>query len=132
MKVCKEARKGAKSLFEAVRTGGRLDESKVRLALAAVLERTPPYQGQILHEFHRLVRLDVERRTALVETAAALEPAEQASVDASLRQRFGSDIYATFVVNPELIAGIRVRIGSDVYDSNVRERLARLRSELNH
>jgi F-type H+-transporting ATPase subunit delta len=132
MKVCKEARKGARILFDAVRPQGRIDESKVRLALAAVVERKPPFEGQILHEFQRLVRLEIEKRTARVESATALDAAQKANVETSLRERFGSDIRTGFFVNPALIAGIRVQIGSDVYDANVLERLNRLRSELNH
>lgn len=130
MKVCKEARKGARILFDAVRPEGRVDESKVRLALAAVVERKPPFEGQILHEFQRLVRLEIEKRTALVESAVSLDASQQAGVVHSLRERFGADIRTRFSVNPALIAGVRVQVGSDVYDSNVRERLERLRSEL--
>ena len=119
-------------MFDAVRPDGRLDESKVRLALAAVGERKPPFEGQILHEFQRLVRLEIEKRTALVESATALDDAQKLKIESALRARFGSDVRSGFSVNPELIAGIRVQIGSDVYDANVRERLNRLKSELSH
>jgi F-type H+-transporting ATPase subunit delta len=132
MKVCKEARKGARILFDAVRPEGRLDESKVRLALAAVVERKPPFEGQILHEFERLVRLEIEKHTALVESAVALDFSQKAGVESALRERFGAHIRTSFSVNPALIAGIRVQIGSDVYDANVLERLNRLRSDLSH
>lgn len=132
MKVCKEARKGARILFDAVRPDGRLDESKVRLALAAVVKNKPPFEGQILHEFHRLVRLEIEKRSAHVESAAPLDADQQEQVASSLSKRFGADISTRFSVKPELIAGIRVQVGSDVYDANVLERLNRLRSELNH
>ena len=132
MKVCKEARKGARILFDAVRPEGRLDESKVRLALAAVVENKPPFQGQILHEFQRLVRLEIEKRSAHVESAVPLDAVQQQQVAASLTARFGADVSTRFSVKPELIAGIRVQVGSDVYDANVLERLNRLRFELNH
>jgi len=130
MKVCKEARIGARSLFEAVHTEGRLDEAKVRIALHEVVARKPAHQGQILQEFHRLVRLAQESRTAVVQTAAGLGAPEQASMTESLRSRFGTDLKVSFEVNPELIAGIRLKVGSDVYDANVRERLSRLKAEL--
>jgi F-type H+-transporting ATPase subunit delta len=132
MKVCKEARKGARILFDAVRPAGRLDESKVRLVLAAVVENKPPYEGQILHEFQRLVRLEIEKHSAHVESAVPLDSAQQQQVTSSLSARFGVGISTRFSVKPELIAGIRVQVGSDVYDANVLERLNRLRSELNH
>ena len=132
MKLSKEARKGARLLFNAACPNGKLDEAKVRQVLVSVEQRRPPQSGQILHEFYRLVRLLIERSTATVETAVALSVAQKSEVQAALRQRFGSDVNATFSVNSDLIAGTRVRVGSDVYDSNIRDRLARLRQGLSH
>jgi len=132
MKVCKEARAGARVLFDAVHTNGRLDDAKIRIALAEVVARKPTYQAQILQEFHRLVRLAQESRMAVVQTASVLGASEQTEMSASLRSRFGVDLQISFEVDVELIAGIRLKVGSDVYDSNVRERLARLKAELSH
>jgi F-type H+-transporting ATPase subunit delta len=132
MKLSKEARKGARLLFNAACPNGKLDEAKIRQVLVNIQERRPPQSGQILHEFHRLVRLSIERSTATVETSVALSADQQSEVQTSLRQRFGSELTAVFSLNPELIAGTRVRVGSDIYDSNVRERLARLRHGLSH
>ncbi len=131
MKLSKEARNGARILFNAVCPGGILDEAKVRLALVGVEQRRPPHSRQILHEFHRLVRLQIERYTATVQTAVKLTSSQEAEIQSSLRSSFGSDLNAGFTVNPELIAGLRVQIGSDVYDSNVKERLSRLSQAFN-
>ena len=117
-------------LFSAVHTGGRLDQGKVRSVLASVLERRPAGSAEILHEFHRLVRLELESHAALVETAEALSASEVHTVEKSLTARFGSETTFSYSVNPSLIAGIRVKIGSDVYDASVRERLNRLQAEL--
>lgn len=130
MKVSKEARKGARILFGAVKSQGVLDESKVRAAVAAVVKQRPPFLAEILSEFRRLVRLEVERRSAVVQTAAPIELSQKVQFEASLRARFGGDLRISFVLNPELIAGTRVSVGSDVYDSNARERLERLRFAL--
>jgi len=117
-------------LFAAVHTGGRLDQDKVRALLASVVERRPAGSAEILHEFHRLVRLELESHAALVESAEALSALEVATVEKSLTARFGSETTFSYLVNPSLIAGIRVKIGSDVYDASVRERLSRLKAEL--
>jgi F-type H+-transporting ATPase subunit delta len=130
MKVSKVAKKGARALFAAVHTAGRLDQAKVRALLATVLERRPAGSAEILHEFQRLVRLELESHAALVESAEALGTAEVASVEKSLTARFGAETTFSYLVNPALIAGIRVKIGSDVYDASVRERLNRLKAEL--
>ena len=132
MKLSKEARKGARLLFHAACPNGKLDEVKIRQVLVNIQERRPPQSGQILHEFHRLVRLLIERSTATVETAVPLNALQQSEVQTALRQRFGPEVAAAFSLNPELFAGTRVRVGSDIYDSNVRERLARLRHGLSH
>jgi F-type H+-transporting ATPase subunit delta len=132
MKLSKEARKGARLLFNAACPNGKLDEAKIRQVLVNIQERRPPQSGQILHEFHRLVRLSIERSTATVETVVPLSQAQQSEVQSALHQRFGSGVNADFSLNPDLIAGTRVRVGSDIYDSNVRERLTRLRHGLSH
>jgi F-type H+-transporting ATPase subunit delta len=130
MKVSKSAKKGARLLFAAVHTAGRLDQVKVRTVLATVLERRPAGSAQILHEFQRLVRLELESHAALVESAEALGTSEVAAVEKSLTARFGAETTFSYLVNPALIAGIRVKIGSDVYDASVCERLNRLKAEL--
>ncbi len=117
-------------MFAAVHTGGRLDHAKVRALLATVVDRRPAGSAEILHEFHRLVRLELESHAALVESAEALSAPEVVAVERSLSQRFGSETTFSYLVNPALIAGIRVKIGSDVYDASVRERLNRLQAVL--
>ena len=49
---------------------------------------------------------------------------------ANLKRKYGSDLTAEFVVNPELLGGMRIRVGSDVWDSSVRNRLQRLQQQL--
>jgi F-type H+-transporting ATPase subunit delta len=49
---------------------------------------------------------------------------------ANLKKKYGSDLTTEFVVNPELLGGMRIRVGSDVWDGTVRNRLERLQQEL--
>jgi len=86
----------------------------------------------MLHEFHRLVRLEVERKTALIQTASPIDAAGRDSLTKAVRQCFGADVETHFSVNAGLIAGVRIRVGSDLLDSNVRERLTRLEADLAH
>ena len=83
MKVSKTAKKGARALFLAVHTEGRLDQAKVRSLLAMVTERRPAGGAEILHEFHRLVRLELESHSALVESAEKLTAVEVAAIEKS-------------------------------------------------
>jgi F-type H+-transporting ATPase subunit delta len=80
----------------------------------------------ILQYFHRLVRLEVERRSARVESARALSPELQAAVQANLAQSYGSGLTVQFAPNPALVGGLRIKVGSDVFDGSVDARLTAL------
>lgn len=130
MKISKEARKQAKSLFLRSFTGGKLDEAKIRAVASALVEKKPRNYFEILKQLHRLTRFEVEKRHALIESAVALSAQAREGVMASLRSKYGPDLTADVVVNPQLLGGLRIRIGSDVWDGSVRGRLARLESNL--
>jgi F-type H+-transporting ATPase subunit delta len=49
---------------------------------------------------------------------------------ANLKKKYGGDLTAEFVVNPQLLGGMRIRVGSDVWDGSVRNRLERLQQQL--
>jgi len=76
------------------------------------------------------VRLDRDRHTAVVETAAPLVPEVRADVQAGLARLYGDGLEASFEENPGLIGGMRIKVGSDVYDGSVRAKLAALQARL--
>jgi F-type H+-transporting ATPase subunit delta len=76
------------------------------------------------------VKLDIERRTARIESAAPVSEALQQSVKANLTQRYGNSLNINFAVNPALIGGLRVQVGSDVFDGSVRARLHELEAAM--
>jgi F-type H+-transporting ATPase subunit delta len=126
VKVSKQARREAKGLLRSCLVGGRLDENRVRQALAKVAQQKPRGYAAMLAYFHRLVKLDLERHTARVESAVPLAPPARASLQAGLERRYGGGLQTSFAENPALIGGLRVRVGSDVYDGSIRARLAAL------
>jgi F-type H+-transporting ATPase subunit delta len=130
MKISKQARRDGKSLFSNCRVNGVLDEARVRQTVSAVIAQKPRGFVAILSHFQRLVKLDIERRSAHVESAVATSEALQASVKANLAQRYGQGLNVTFAVNPSLIGGLRVKVGSDVFDGSVKARLAELESAM--
>ena len=130
MKISKQARRDAKELFQACRVNGSLDDAKVRQAVQRVIATRPRGYLAILSHFQRLVRLDLDRRTARVECAAPLGQAEQTSIQANLAKRYGSGLVFAFSQSPALIGGVRVQVGSDVYDGSVQARLGELESKL--
>jgi F-type H+-transporting ATPase subunit delta len=126
MKISKQARRDGKTLFSNCRVSGVLDENRVRQTVTAVIAQKPRGYVGILTHFQRLVKLDIERRTARVESATQLSDSLVTAVKANLAQRYGQGLDVGFIVNPALIGGLRVKVGSDVFDGSVRARLNEL------
>ncbi len=105
---------------------GILDENLARQVTQKVGQSKPRGYVGILSHFARLVKLDVERRTARIESATALAPELQAKVQTGLAKIYGQGLNISFAQNPALIGGLRIKVGSDVYDGSVQARLAAL------
>ena len=129
MKISKEARRLSGQLFRLSLTDGRLDRAKVSSVVQAVITEKPRHYLGALESFQRLVRLEIAKRHAVIESAAELSLEISQTVVDNLKQKYGQDITTDFVVNPDLIGGMRVKIGSDVFDGSVRNRLALLQEQ---
>jgi F-type H+-transporting ATPase subunit delta len=130
MKSSRQARRDARTLFRACQRDGVLDEARVRDAVAKVIAAKPRGFAGLLAEFQRLVRLDVERRSARVENAVETSPEQQRALEAALARRYGPGLNVTYWINPALIGGLRVKVGSDIFDGSVAGHLADLKSRL--
>lgn len=130
MKITKQARRDAKQLFRSCVVNGVLDENRARQIVAQVIAQKPRGYVAILSHFQRLLKLDLERRTALVESAVPITPELQASVTGELGRLYGGGLNISFAQNPSLIGGLRIQVGSDVFDGSVKARLADLEASL--
>ena len=130
MKINKETRQLAKGLLRASFVDGKLDSARVSSLLKSLIEKKPRHYIQAIEAYKRLIRLEVEKRTATIETATELSPEAGQEIVANLKRKYGNDLAAHFVVSPELLGGMRIRVGSDVWDSSVRNRLQRLQQQL--
>ena len=130
MKINKETRQLSKELLRASFTDGKLDGGRIASLVKSLIEKKPRNYIKVLESYKRLLRLEVEKRSATIETATALAPEAGAKIVENLKRKYGSDLAAKFVVNPELLGGMRIRVGSDVWDSSVRNRLQRLQQQL--
>lgn len=126
MKISKQARRDGKQLYRSCLTEGQLDESRVRQTVRLVLKKKPRGWLECVSHFQRLVKLQVDRRTARVESPVTLEPAQQEDVRARLEKMYGAGLRYEFAQDPALLGGLRIRVGSDVYDGSVESRLAEL------
>jgi len=130
MKISRQARREAKQLFVSCRTDGLLDETKVRQLVPHVIAAKPRGYLAILSHFQRLVRLDLARRSARVESATPLSPDLQGQAQTRLSQRYGPGLIVQFAQDPALIGGLRIQVGSDVYDGSIQARLRALAESL--
>jgi F-type H+-transporting ATPase subunit delta len=126
MKISKQAKREAKQLFRSCLDKGVLQEDRARQVVKRVIELKPRSYVAILNHFQRLVKLEIERRTAKVESAIPLPAELQASVQAGLARIYGPGLAISFAQNPALIGGLRMKIGSDVYDGSIQARLSAL------
>ncbi len=127
MKITKQSRRDAKELFRTCVNNGALDENRVRQAVQAVVAQKPRGYVAILSHFQRLVKLELERRQARVESAVPLSDEEKTAVQGNLAWKYGQGMDISFALNPDLLGGLRIKVGSDVYDGSVRARLNALR-----
>ena len=130
MKINKEIRQLSREMLRASFTDGRLDPSKISSVVDSVTARKPRNYVDVLKNYRRLLRIEVEKRRARIETASEMDSVTQSEVVDNLKKRYGSDLTPEFVVNPELLGGMRVRVGNDVWDGSVRNRLEQLQQQL--
>ena len=132
MKLSKDARRLSRQLFRDSFSDGRLDEIKIRQAVRSVGEAKPRQFMNVLKDYQRLIRLEIEKSHAVVESPAVLPLDTAFKIERDLKTRFGQDLTTEFKLNPQLIAGLRIKIGNDVWDGTVRSRLDRLTDQFTH
>jgi F-type H+-transporting ATPase subunit delta len=130
MKINKEIRQLSREMLRTSFTDGQLDPGRIGSLVDSLIARKPRHFVEVLKNYRRLLRLELEKRQARIETASEVDSATTSEVVAHLKKKYGSDLTTEFVVNPELLGGMRIRVGSDVWDGTVRNRLERLQQEL--
>jgi F-type H+-transporting ATPase subunit delta len=130
MRTSREARRSSRQMLKLSFTNGRLDQQKVSRMVQTVLSEKPRHYADILTNYQRLVRLEVERRHVVVESAAALNSEIRDQVLSKLKARYGDDLTAEFRTSPALLGGLRIKVGDDVWDGSVRHRLNALQEQL--
>ena len=123
----KQAMRGARQLFHLCVVNGTLDEDRVREVVQSVIEFRRRGYLALLGNFRRLVKLDRAQHTATVESAEPVAEDLRSHVQADIERVYGSGLATQFVLNPELIGGMRIQVGSDVYDRSVQAGIAELK-----
>ena len=127
MQIPKEARRMARELFDAsLDASGRPDVAKSLKIADLLVKSAPRHTLQILKEYTRLIRLEMAKHHAVIESAAPVDDSTRAAILKSLEKRDGGSVTLETKVDPSLIGGSRIRLGSEVWDTSVRSRLATL------
>jgi F-type H+-transporting ATPase subunit delta len=130
MKLNKEIRQLSRKMLQASFTDGQLDPGRIASLVDSVMAEKPRNYINVLKNYKRLLRLEVEKRHATIETASEVDPAIRSEIVSNLRSKYGDDLATDFHVDPQLLGGMRIRVGNDVWDGTVRNRLERLQQEL--
>jgi F-type H+-transporting ATPase subunit delta len=130
MKLNKEIRQLSRKMLQASFTDGQLDPGRIASLVDSVIAEKPRNYINVLKSYKRLLRLEVEKRHATIETASEVDPAIRSEIVSNLKSKYGDDLATDFDVDPQLLGGMRIRVGSDVWDGSVRNRLERLQQEL--
>ena len=130
MKINKEIRQLSREMLRASFTDGQLDQGKIVSLVQSLIAKKPRRFLDILQNYKRLLRLEIEKRRATIESASELSSQNSSTVLAKLKQKYGDDLTAEFRIDPMLLGGMRIRVGSDVWDGTVRNRLQQLQQQL--
>src|SRR5205823_663954 len=107
-----------------------LHANRTKQVVKRLGESKPRHYIAIAHAFQRLVRLEVAKRAARIESVEALPVDVRERLKSDLQKKYGSELTIEFAQNPDLVGGMRVKVGSHVWDGSVRARLQTLRDRL--
>ena len=130
MRINKEIRQLSRGMLRASFADGELDRGKISSLVQSLVTKRPRHFTDVLQYYKRLLRLEIAKRHARIESAIQLTPQAAFDIGARLKRKYGEDLTTEFVVDPTLLGGVRVRVGSDVWDGTLRNRLERLRQQL--
>ena len=126
MKSKKEAQRIARQLMKATVVDGGVNMGTVKTIVSKLAKEQPRGYLMLIDAYHRLVRMELEKNHAVIESAEPVGAAMEKSLTADLKKKYGNQLTTEFKVVPELLGGMRVKVGSDVLDGSVRARLQRL------
>jgi len=126
MKVSKDAARDARRIFRLCTPEGKLDEDKLRNAIAMIVAEKPRDYRAILHALKRLIRIELESHNVLIESATELETDSRVTIEKNLTAKYGDQLTFNYHADAALLGGIRIRVGNDVLDGSVKSRLDRL------
>src|SRR5574341_860582 len=106
MRSSRQARRDAKALFRSCRVNGILDDNRARQVVQQLLALKPRGYLAILTNLQRLIKLDLEQRTARIESAALLPSELQTRIQQNLTRQYGPGLMFSLHQTPDLVGRI--------------------------
>src|SRR2546426_12625910 len=113
MKINKEIRQLSKEMLRASFTDGQLDRGKIVSLVQSLITKRPRHFLEILQNYKRLLRLEIEKRHAKIESATELSSKAAFDIGARLKRKYGEDLTTEFVVDRALLGGLSVPAGGE-------------------
>src|SRR2546421_11247204 len=98
MKINKGIRRLSREMLRASFTDGQLDAGRIASLVDSLIARRPRHYIEVLKNYRRLLRLELEKRQAKIETASEVDPATTSKLVANLKNKYGGDRKTQFVL----------------------------------
>jgi F0F1-type ATP synthase delta subunit len=92
MKINREIRLLSREMLRASFTDGELDPGRIKSLIDSLIAKKPRHYIDVLKNYRRLLRLELEKRQARIETASEMDPAATSELVANLKKKYGSDL----------------------------------------
>lgn len=86
--------------------------------------------GELVRDASQIVADQADKLVATVITASALSEAQASRVARGVATKYGRDVSINYVVDPQVLGGVRVQVGGDVIDGTVSSRISALKLQL--
>lgn len=115
----------ARMLFElSLDDRGGLDASRVASVCRYIdgAFGDAPSRLRILRAYRKMLETEMEKESALIESAGELPPKVLSQLEEMILKKKGSAKISK-KISPELLAGVRVRIGDEIFENSARQSL---------
>lgn len=103
------------------------NENLKRLICLLIENSKIAYFGEILSQYKALRNQENNMVDAVIDSAFELTNQQKKSINATLERKFKKDFNISYVINKDLIGGVKITIGDTVIDGTVLHRLDSLR-----
>src|SRR5438094_8717792 len=109
MKLNKEIRQLSRKMLQASFTDGQLDSGRISSLVDSLVTHKPRNCIDALKNYKRLLRLEVDKRHARIETASEMDRALRSEIEAKQKSKYGKDHSTEFDVDCRLLGGMRIQ-----------------------